>query len=46
MLLLPLLLESSTCKIVSNAMFVLPAPVGAQTNKFSGVLKAASNNFD
>jgi|Laugresu1bdmlbsd_1035121.scaffolds.fasta_scaffold91605_1 hypothetical protein len=33
-------------KIVSIAMFVLPAPVGAQTSKFSQLLKALSNNLD
>jgi hypothetical protein len=27
-------------------MFVLPAPVGAQTSKFSQLLKALSNNLD
>jgi len=27
-------------RIVSKAMFVFPAPVGAQTRRFSDVLKA------
>lgn len=34
------------CKIASIAIFVLPAPVGAQTRRFSEVLKAVSNNQD
>ena len=31
--------------MVNNATLVLPAPVGAQTNMFSGVLNAASNTL-
>jgi len=33
-------------KMASNAMLVLPAPVGAQTNKLSGDLNAAEYSAD
>lgn len=33
-------------RMVNMAMFVFPAPVGAQINKFSFVLYAASNTTD
>lgn len=38
--------DSIHYKIVSIAMLVFPAPVGAHTNKLSGDLKAFSYNFD
>ena len=35
----------STYRIVSSAMFVLPAPVGAQISRFSDRLNAAGNTL-